>query len=431
MSGTATVQPAGAAVWHRYSPARRWGLLAILFLVSLSNYVDRQVMSVLIEPIKAEFQASDTMMGLLSGFAFAACYAVLGIPVARLSDRGNRRIVITLSLAIWSMMSVACGFARNFTMLALARTGVGVGEAGAIPPAQSLIADYFPPEQRTRALGIFMASATVGYLIAFMAGTQLAATYGWRMAFIALGLPGLLLAALAWLGLHEPRAGRSSATAQAQHETFRQTLRALADKPSYVFINVSMALYFLVAYGAITWLPAYMGRVLRLELTEIGAAYGAVSALGALVGTLGGGFVIDRLAKRNPRQLAQVPGLILIASCPLYELGLLTNTFGVFLAMVFIAGVGLSAAAPAMFSALHLVCGSARRAMAVAIAFFFANLLGLGFGPLITGALSDLFTAQFGPVGLRYALMAALALLIPAGIALWLGGRTLEADREA
>ena len=241
--------------WDHYPPARRWGLLAILFLVSTSNYIDRQVMSVLIEPIKAEFQVSDTAMGLLTGFAFAATYALLGIPVARWADRGDRRQVITLSLAVWSVATMACGFAGSFATLALARVGVGVGEAGALPPAQSLIADYFPPAQRTRALAIFMASATLGYLIALSGGAKLAAFHGWRTTLIVLGAPGLLLCALTAFGLAEPRRGRASREV-AHSEPLKATLRALLAKRSYVGIVLAMTFYYLVAYGALTWIPA-------------------------------------------------------------------------------------------------------------------------------------------------------------------------------
>jgi MFS family permease len=427
MAVEATPRP----VWELYRPAQRWGLLAILFLVSMSNYVDRQVMSVLIEPIKAEFQVSDAMMGLLTGFAFAAVYAVLGIPIARLADRGDRRLVITVSILIWSVMTMVCGFARSFTLLALSRTGVGIGEAGALPPAQSLIADYFPPQQRTRALSIFMLSATAGYLIAFAGGAQLAASHGWRMALIVLGAPGILLALITLVGLHEPRrlAGYSQPAAAAQ-EPLGKAIGALLRKPSYVLVNIAGVLYFFVAYGAVTWFPAYLGRVMHLKLTEVGGLYGVLAACGALFGTLGGGLITDFLAKRDVRWLARAPGLILMACAPLYVLALMSDQVMVFFALSFVGGVGLAASVPALFSVLHAICGSARRAMSVAILFFSANLLGLGFGPLVTGALSDMFTARLGPSGLRWALVGAILVLIPTGAALWASSRTLVEDME-
>ena len=416
--------------WELYSPGQRWWFLAILFLVSMSNYIDRQVMSVLLEPIKLEFGASDTQMGLLGGFAFAVFYAFFGMPVAWLADRGNRRTVITVSLAAWSVMTMICGFAKSFPQLFAARMGVGVGEAGAIPPAQSLIADYFPPEQRGRALAIFMASTMAGYLIAFNGGAQLAASHGWRTAFIALGAPGLLLCLLTQMGLKEPRTLPGRAANPAAGEKIGETFAALAHKRSFVLLCVAMVLYFLVAYGAVTWFPAYLVRVMHRPLTEVGAIYGAVAAVAALVGTLGGGVITDRLAKRDESWLARVPGILLLICCPFYVLAVSTNDFLVFLIGATIGGVGVSAAVPAMFTVLHRICGSSRRAMSVAIVFFFANLLGLGFGPLITGALSDMFTATMGPVGLRYALIISFSILVPSGLTMILLARFLKRDIE-
>lgn len=388
-------------------------------------------MSVLLEPIKIEFGASDAQMGLLGGFAFAVLYAVLGIPVAWLADRNNRKVVITLSLAAWSIMTVLCGFAKTFPQLFLARMGVGVGEAGAIPPAQSLIADYFPPSQRARALAIFMASATGGYVIAFIGGAHLAAVYGWRVAFIALGAPGLLLCLLTLFGLREPRQLPGRTANAAVEERLVDALKALARKRSFMLLNVAIVLYFLVAYGAVTWFPAYMVRVLKVSLVEMGAAYGLLGAAASLIGTIGGGWLMDKMAARDVRWLGWLPGLLLLGTWPFYTAALLTGNFQLFLGLGFIAGITVGAAFPALFTVLHRVCGSARRAMAVAITFFFANLLGLGFGPLITGLLSDAFTGSHGPVGLRYALVIAVSVLLPTGIALISMASSIARDSEA
>lgn len=427
MTDAATAQSS----WTLYRAPQRWWFLFILVLVSLSNYADRHVMSVLIEPIKAEFQVSDTAMGVLTGFAFAVTYAVLGIPVARWADRGDRRVVITASLAVWSLATIACGFAKSFWLLAAARLGVGVGEAGAVPPAQSLIADYFPPDQRTRAFAIFMTSTSFGYLVAFIGGSAIAAAYGWRWAFIALGAPGLLLALLTAFGLKEPRQQLAQAGGAAPAgESLREALRQLAAKRSYVLTVISMILYFLVAYGALTWIPAYLGRVLQFDPVSIGAAYGLASMGGTLVGTLSGGWVTDYIGKRGSAGFASVPGVIMIACWPFFQAMLMTESITIFIVLSFIGGVGIGAAAPAMFSVTHLVCGSVRRSMAVAVAFFFSNLVGLGIGPVITGALSDMFTAAYGPVGLRYALMVAMTMLLPAGLALYAASRFIEREIE-
>lgn len=421
---------AEAPTWSLYRPAQRWGFLAILFLASASSFMDRYVMSVLIEPIKAEFKASDTMMGLLGGFAFAAFYATLGLPIARLADRGDRKLVISVSMAIWSVTTLLCGMARSFPELVIARVGVGAGEAGAMPPAQSLIADYFPPAQRARALGALIASSTVGYLVAFSVGAWLAASHGWRAAFIALGVPGVILCVLTFLGLREPR-HRFAKGKQAKQEPLRSTIAALAGKRSFVLLCVAATLYWLVAYGAVIWFPAYLVRVLHLNLVTVGAVFGGLGAIAALVGSVVGGFMTDFATKKNAAYAARVPAAILVGVIPVYELAMVSDEPAVFYAAAFVGALGLSAAVPAFFTLLHRICGSARRATAVAILFFFGNLVGLGFGPVITGALSDHFSAAYGAVGLRYAIMTALLALAPSGLALWSAARSVSEDTEA
>jgi predicted MFS family arabinose efflux permease len=421
--------PIEPPTWSLYRPAQRWGFLAILFLASATSFMDRYVMSVLLEPIKAEFEASDTMMGLLGGFAFAAFYATLGLPIARLADRGDRKLVISASVAIWSMMTLLCGMANNFSQLLLARIGVGAGEAGAMPPAQSLIADYFPPAQRARALGVLIASSTVGYLVAFSAGAWLAAAHGWRAAFIALGAPGLVLCALTFFGLREPR--HQLARAETKQEPLRSTLAALAAKRSFVLLCIAATLYWLVAYGAVIWFPAYLVRVLHLNLVTVGAVFGVLGAIAALVGSVAGGFVTDLLTKKDAAFAAKVPAAILVGAVPVYELAMISNEPVMFYAATFVGALGLSAAVPAFFTLLHRICGSARRATAVAILFFFGNLIGLGFGPVLTGALSDYFSEAYGAVGLRYAIMIALLALAPSGLVLWAAASSVADDTEA
>jgi MFS family permease len=387
-------------------------------------------MSVLIEPIKAEFKASDTMMGLLGGFAFAAFYATLGLPIARLADRGDRKLVISVSMAIWSVTTLLCGLARDFPQLMIARIGVGAGEAGAMPPAQSLIADYFPPAQRARALGVLIASSTVGYLVAFSVGAWLAATYGWRAAFIALGAPGVILCVLTFFGLREPR-HRLSKGKQTKQESIRSTLAALAGKRSFRLLCVAATLYWLVAYGAVIWFPAYLVRVLHLNLVTVGAVFGGLGAISALVGSVVGGLMTDFASKRNAAYTAKVPAAILLGVVPVYELAMISDEPVVFYAAAFVGALGLSAAVPAFFTLLHRICGSSRRGTAVGILFLFGNLVGLGFGPVITGALSDYFSAAYGAVGLRYAIMIALLALVPSGLALWSAARSVAEDTEA
>ena len=424
------VGPPASRPWELYDARQRWTYLAILFLVSTSNYADRNVISVLLEPIKAEFQVSDTALGLLTGLSFAVFYATLGIPVARWADRGNRKFIMTLALTIWSCMTALCGLAQTFWQLALTRVGVGAGEAGAIPPAQSLIADYFDPSRRARALAIFMASATAGYLLGFVLGAHIAAVYGWRMAFVILGLPGLLLAVVVHFVLREPRTLPEFKPSVAAAESLTETFRALMGKRSFLHLVAGMVVYFMIAYGALVFFPSYMVRVLHVPLESVGGLYGGVAAVTTVVGTLGGGWITDRLVRRNVAWLAWLPAVGLLFAWPAYELLLVVPTFGALLAISVVAGLALNLAIPAMFAALHAICGSARRAMAVAVVFFFANLIGLGLGPVLAGVLSDFFSTRFGPVGLRYSLMLVMTLLVPAAWFMYLCGRHLARDSE-
>ena len=431
-AGAPLLAPAGTPqpAWQLFSERRRWGLLAILFLVSTSNYVDRNVIAVLLEPIKQEFRVSDTALGLLGGFCFAAFYAAFGMPVARWADRGNRRTIITLALTIWSLMTLCCGLAQSFVQLAVARIGVGAGESGAIPPAQSLIADYFPPAQRARAIAIFTAAAISGYLLGFGVGGYIAATRGWRMAFLAAAVPGLVLAVITRVFLAEPRSVLHYQVKSGELETTRRSLAQLMHKRSYVYALLGCLIYFFVAYGALIFVPSYLIRTLHVPLARVSLNYGAVSALASAVGTLGGGWVADRLAQRDVRWLAWLPAFSLLLTAPLEIAGLLVGSFQAFLALGFVASLLLSAGLPPVFAAIHAVCGNRRRATAIAIVLFSATLFGGGFGPLVTGAVSDFFKQRYGADGLRYSLIIMMPLLMASGGCFYAFARAMPKDIE-
>ena len=420
-----------AAPWQLYRPGQRRTFLFVLFLTGTSNYADRNVIGVLLEPIKAEFGVSDTMLGLLTGLAFAIFYVTVGLPIAWLADRGNRQKIIVWSITVWSIMTVLCGMAQNFWQLALARVGVGAGEAGAIPPAQSLIADYYPPEQRAGALGIYMMSSMAGYILGMVAGGWVAQHYGWREAFIVIGLPGLLLALASRFFLREPRLIPRFAVAPEATEDAQVSIRRLLAKPAYRNIVYALVLYFLMAYGALVFTASFMIRVHGLTVAEAGALFGAMSAVGAVIGNLGGGKIGDMLAKRDIAWLARFPGIILILALPLYVGAFAVGDLVLMAAISLVGGTLLTGAVPAVFAAMHTVCGSRRRAMAVALAFFFANLVGLGAGPVLAGAISDHFAGIYGPAeGLRYALMIMSLTFLPAGIFMLRAAKHLRADAE-
>ena len=417
--------------WDLYTRGNRRVFLSVLFLVGTSSYVDKNIIGVLLEQIKTEFQASDVMLGLLGGISFALFYATLGIPIARWADRGDRKLVITVSLSIWSVMTVICGLTHTFWQLAAARVGVGAGEAGAIPPAQSLLADYYPPAARAQAIGIFMMSSSAGYAVALVFGGWIAQSYGWRAAFLAVGLLGAGFAPMTHLILKEPRHAPRFAVRPEDHEPTLTAIRVLFRKAAYRNILSAIVVYFMMAYGAHVFIVSFMIRTHGLNVAQAGTTFGVVSAAGAVVGYLGGGMLADRLSARNVAWGARMAGWGMIAAMPLFELALSAPTVATMATLLLLSTVALTGVVPPMFSALHMVCGSKRRAISVAVTFFFANLLGLGFGPVITGELSDTLTSAYGKAeGLRYALMIVMIVFIPAGWFMLRAARHLKADAE-
>lgn len=418
-------------VWEQFTGRQRWVLLITLFLVGTSNTIDRAIISVVLEPIKAEFGVSDTMLGLLSGAAFAVLYATLGIPVARWADRGNRRTIIVLATAVWSAFTLLCGVAQTFWQLALARVGVGVGEAGGTPPSQSLIADYFAPERRASALAFFGLNGVIGYIVGFAVGAWIAVHYGWRMLFILAGAPGLVLALLAWLLIKEPRDLSVTATSARQIEAFGPTLKHLLTKRSYVYLVIGITAYSLVAYGALLFIPPYLVRVLHQPLDTSAGLQGLISAVSAILGSLSGGVIADRLGKRDIRWIAWMPALACLVAGPLYVTAFVVPSMTVYLVAAFAAGTLLSFGLPPAFACLHMVCGSARRAVAVAIALFCSNLIGMGLGPVITGAISDALAPRFGPESLRWAMVTMCTLMLLVAWCFARAGSMMANDLEA
>lgn len=414
-----------------YSRRDRAAFLGTLFLVGTCSYVDKNVVGVVLEQIKAEFLVSDAMLGLLSGISFALLYSTLGIPLSRWADRGDRKLIINLSLAFWSFATLLCGFAGTFWQLVAARFGVGAGEAGAIPPAQSLIADYYPPAKRAWAIGIFMMSASAGFAIGLVLGGFVAHHYGWRAVFIGCGLAGFLILPLTQWLLKEPRRIAHPPAALARRESVRSALRALLVKPSYRLLLCAIIAQWLLSYGAMVFTVPFLMRAHELNVAQAGLLFGVVAAVAGVIGNLAGGFLSDRLAHRSMASPARLGGSVLIAALPCYELALWAGSLTGVVPLLFFSMIFLTASMPPMFSSLHRVCGSSRRAFAVAVTLFFANLIGLGLGPLITGVLSDAFALRYGSAdGLRYGLMAVMLILLVPSWLMWRAARHIERDAE-
>jgi MFS family permease len=413
-----------------YTPRQRGGFLAVLFLVSTSQFFDRNVIAVLLEPIKHEFTVSDTMLGLLGGLCFALFYAVAGMPVARWADRGNRRTIITLALTLWSIMTMLCGLAQSFWQLALARVGVGVGESGGIPPSQSLIADYFPPERRATAIAIFLGGAIAGNVLGLSLGGNIAAAYGWRTAFLLAGAPGLALALIVRLTLAEPRLELIGTSMSRAAERVADTISRLRMKRSFVAALTGAILYYLFAYGALIFVPSFLTRVIHAPLAKVSTIYGLVSAAGSLVGLVPGGWLADRLARRDVRWLSWLPALAFLVGSPIYLIAFTLNDVSSFMVFMFAGMVTLSAGLPSVFSTVHAICGTARRATAIAIVLFSASLIGGGLGPVLSGAISDQLSVRYGYHGLRYALMTMTTLLPASAVFMYWCGRAMPRDLE-
>ncbi len=410
----------------------RWVVLWVLFIVYVFNFVDRQILSILQEPIKQELGLSDAQLGMLTGFAFAIFYATLGIPIARIADRTSRSLVITVSLALWSLMTALCGLARGFGTLLLFRIGVGVGEAGCSPPAHSLISDYFPAKQRGTALGIYSMGIYVGVMIGFLAGGWISEFFGWRRAFFAVGLPGFLFSFVAFALLKEPRRGMAdgAAASEASAETpsLTSVFRLLWSRRSFRHLAFGGALHAFVSYGAGGWLPPFFMRVHGMSVGEVGSWLALLSGAFGAVGVFAGGWVADRWGERDQRGYTWVCALSLVLHAPFAISAYLAGNAYVTLALLVIpALLGPVYNAP-NFAMTQGLVPVRMRAAAAAVLLFVLNLIGMGLGPLFVGWLSDLLSPSVGADSLRYALLSTIAFNLWGAVHYMLAATTLREE---
>jgi len=405
-------------------------VLGLLSTVYIFNFIDRQILSMLIEPIKAEFGVSDTAMGFLSGFAFVFFYTLAGIPIARWADHRSRRVVISLAVAIWSLMTAASGLARSFTQLALIRVLVGVGEAGGTPPSHSLLSDYFPQDKRATALGLYSWGVYVGSALAFLAGGYLVQNYSWRIAFYLVGLPGILLALLVWFTVKEaPRGQAELGTANTEATSFTETLRFLLSRRSFNYIVLGSAVQSLSGYGIITWGPTFLSRVHGMEWVDIGITLGWVVGLGGCAGAALGGKLTDKLGSRNAAWYMRLPALESLLGIP-FAAGfvLLNDQQLAILCFIPFYFLGAMYVGP-MHAMIQSLARVRMRATASAILLFVVNMIGLGLGPLLVGILNDyVFGPAYGEQAIRYSLLTVGILGGTASILFWQASRTLAAD---
>jgi MFS family permease len=412
-------------------PGYRNFVLGLLTVVYVFNFLDRQIVNILGDAIVRDLGLSDTQFGMLSGIAFAAIYATLGMPIARWADASVRRNIIALAVAVWSSMTALCGAAQNFWQLFLARAGVGVGEAGGSPPAHSIISDIFPPHKRATALSIYSLGIYGGVLVGYVAGGYLASEFSWRVAFVVVGLPGLLLALMVRFLVHEPPRGLAEARSDVVPASFTEVLDILWVRKTFRHIALGCALHAFVTYGLSAFLPIFLIRVHAMPIEQIGAILGLVAGIGGLLGTYGGGFLSDRLANRfdDSRWHIWVPLISTIVAIPFYWFSLLVANTGVAAAVTwFIPSVIGGMYLGPCLSMTHGLVGLRMRAQASAILFFVLNLIGLGLGPMMTGMLSDSLRPEFGDQSIRYALAAMVLVNLWCAGHYYLATRTLRED---
>jgi MFS family permease len=413
----------------------------LLFTIYVFNFADRSILAVLVQPIKSEFALSDAQLGLLGGLAFALLYTTLGIPIARLADRSNRVNIITVSLFAWSLFTGLTGFATSFVQLLAARLAVGIGEAGCSPAAYSLIGDYFTKKRRATAAATYAMGISGGVFVGFVVATRIAHAYGWRAAFFAVGFPGVLLSVVVKLTLREPPRGFSDGiSVTALQPPLGELLKKLWLKRAFRNLSLGAALSAFVAYGAGAFYPAFLMRSYGLTMMEVGARLGIVTALGGFIGAFLGGRLTDWFGNRSedPRFQLWVPATALLINVPLgfliYHVHSINAVLGLLLVVMSIGAMPLG---PTYAAAQSLLLPR-ERALGAAVVLFVVNLVGLGFGPLATGFLSDAFhthllaagqsDAAATAGGLVWALQAMIVINLWAAAHFFLGARTLRQD---
>lgn len=400
---------------HKSVRATLW----ILLVVYIFNFIDRQIVNILAEPIARDLGLSDTQIGLMTGLAFALFYTVLGLPIARYADRPttNRPRLIAVALAMWSAMTALCGMASNFVQLLLARIGVGVGEAGCTPPAHSLISDIVPAERRASALAFYALGIPIGTLLGMLIGGLLADWVGWRRAFFIVGLPGVALAVFVAMWLREPRREGDAAAAalQTPQPPITVAIRSVMGSRAFVLLVAAGSAAAFLAYGKVTWTTIFFQRTHGLTPGEVGFYFGLINGAAGILGTVAGGWLADRYGRTNRRHVLTAPSIGMAVAVPIAILAYQTANWTTALFLLFLPTLLNSLYYGPTYSAAQGLVPLRTRAMAAAVVLFFQNLIGLGLGPLFFGMLSDWLRPEYGDDSVRLVLYgAALLGLVPA-----------------
>jgi predicted MFS family arabinose efflux permease len=399
-------------------------VLAVLVAVNMFNFIDRQIVAILLQQIKQEFSATDAQLGLLTGFSFILVHALIGVPIARYADRGSRRTVIAIGVAVWSAMTALSGGARSFVQLALLRVGVGIGEAAGTPPSHSLISDYFPPNRRARALSVQAIGLYGGIMFGYLAAGWLGQLIGWRATMVAVGLPGLALALLVWRTVDEPPRPAGETVPPV-----REVVSYLAARRSYLILLVAAAFHACAGYGLAQWSPTFLVRVHGLSYAEVGAALGVLSGTMGAAGAITGGWLADRYGSRDRRWYTWIAAIAAFANVPFVALFLLIDSTALALACyaphIFTAGLYTGP----LYAMNQGLARPRMRATAVALHLLVVGIVGGGASPWLIGSLSDAFAAEQGSAALRSALLIVVcATSALAGVGYLAAARWLRTD---
>lgn len=421
------------------------GLLLVIYVL---NFVDRQVINILAEPIKNELGLLDWQLGAMSGLAFAVFYTLLGLPIARYAEHGNRPYIIAVALALWSAFTAVCGLAQNFVQLVFARIGVGIGEAGCTPPAHSLITDYVPKEKRASALAFYSMGTPLGALVGMGLGGVIADEYGWRWAFIVCGLPGLVLAVIVAMTLVEPRIKQVLGDARrvaAKGATFADALKVLTRKRTFWLVAFAAAIKAFIGYGHAPFTASFFLRNHKPEIAELaaffglqsqgflGLALGIVGGLGGAFGAFVGGQIADKYGGRDLRAYVSVPAVAAFLTIPVYILAITFPTAWVAISILTINAILGTLWYGPVYATAQSIAPAHMRATASAIMLFIINLVGLGLGPLFVGLLSDWFAIGMGmgaAEGVRWALITSALTGFGAVALFWMARRTIREEME-
>lgn len=425
----AVPRPAGIVIDR---PGRTVALV-VLTAVGTVNFVDRQILSVLVEPIRHELKFTDTQFGLLTGLSFALFYAALGVPAAMMADRISRVRLVASACIVWSLFTGACGFAGSFWQLAIARFGVGVGEAGGTAPSLSILADYYPPEKRPAVIGLFTVNGPLGVFLGASLGGWAASQFGWRGAFIGVATVGALAAALLAAVVREPvRGGLDPTPAQfAPASGLVPTLRLFLSRPTLRWLLFASGLSAFVSYGMLNWIPAYLMRVQHMPLVEVARWFGPAAGLSMGLGIWGGGALVNWAGRRSVLAYAYVPGLSILLVAPTLAAAVMAGSWQASLALMIVPMIGCTMYVAPALALVQNLSPVVARATATALLLLAFNIVGLGGGPLAIGAVSDALNTAHAADPLRLALLSVTPVAMMAALGYAAVSRTVARDTLA